>query len=113
MNYCCGLLINLDFCLKHILYVSASQDVYATILWHCQSAADQSCPIHCYDFYKNVIITSLYKEYLAYSVKLPSVDIHLRIFTESFINLSKNCEKNMKKQMCHFFSEHGVVYSSG
>jgi len=84
-NYCHRLFISLNFCFKpcavgvrlvqkHRLQL---QDVHATVSWHSQSAADQSCPIHYYDFYKNVIITSLLKEYLTDSVKikLPSVDI--------------------------------------
>jgi len=57
-NYCCRLLINLDFCFEAcalcvcLVQKHRLQDVYATVLWHCQSAADQSCPILCYDFYK-------------------------------------------------------------
>jgi len=82
-NNCCRLLINSDFCFKacalRVCFMQKHrlQDVYATVLWHCQSAADQSCPIHCYDFYKNITITSLHKEYLTDSVKikLPSVGI--------------------------------------
>jgi len=83
-NNCCRLLIKLDFCFiacalcvllvqKHRL-----QDIYATVLWHCQSAVDQSDPIQCYDFfYKNIIVTSLNQEYLTDSVKikLPPVDM--------------------------------------
>ena len=51
-NYCCRLLINLDFCFKacalcvHPVQKHWLQDVYATLLWHSQSATDQSCPIH-------------------------------------------------------------------
>jgi len=41
------------------------QDVYATVLWHCQSFR----PIHC-RFLQNVTITSLHKKYLTDSVKI-------------------------------------------
>jgi len=73
-NYCCRLLINLDFCFKacapcvRLVQKHRLQDVYATVLWHCQSAAGQCCPIYCYDFYKKVMITSLQKEYSTESV---------------------------------------------
>jgi len=51
-NYCCRLFINLDFCFKaralrvRLVQKHGLQDVYSSVLWHCQSAADQSCPIH-------------------------------------------------------------------
>jgi len=54
----CRLLIMLDFCFKAcalcvcLVQKRRLQDVCATVLCHCQSAADQSCPIYCYDFYK-------------------------------------------------------------
>ena len=50
-NYCCRLLISLEFCFKacagvRLVQKHRLQDVYATVLQHCQSAADQSCSIH-------------------------------------------------------------------
>jgi len=82
-NYYCRVLIKLDLCFEacalcvRLVQKHRLQDVYTTVLWHCQSAADQSYPIHCYDFYKNVTIMSLHKKYLTDSVKikLPPVDM--------------------------------------
>jgi len=106
-----------DFCFKacalcvRLLQKHRLQYVYATVLWHCQSADDQSCPIHSYAFFykKNAIITLLHKEYLTDSVKikLPSDDISVTIFTYryslSFIKfVQKNCDKYVEKQMYHF-----------
>jgi len=113
MNNCCRLLINLYFCFKACaLSVHLMQDVYATVLWDCQSAADQSCSIYCYDFfYKNVIITSLRKESLTDSVKikLPSADI----FTYRYLLKvsKKNCPRtvrNIWKNKCITFSPNTV-----
>ena len=84
------LLIKLDFCFKAcalcvcLVQKRRLQDVCATVLWHCQSAADQSCPIYCYDFYKkNAIVMSLHAERLTDSVKikLRSVDIFIYRYT--------------------------------
>ena len=106
-----------DFCFKacalcvRLLQKHRLQYVYATVLWHCQSADDQSCPIHSYAFLqKNAIITSLHKEYLTDSVKikLPSVDIHLQIFAESFLKFVQKTVTNMWKNKCITFYEHGV-----
>ena len=46
------LLISLEFCFRacvldvRLVQKRRLQDVYATVLRHCQSAADQSCSIH-------------------------------------------------------------------
>ena len=51
-NYCCRLLISLEFCFKvcalgvRFVQKCRLQDVYTTVLRHCQSAVDQSCSIH-------------------------------------------------------------------
>jgi len=59
---------------------------------------------HCYDFYKNVIIVQLLKEYLTDSVKIKLPSVELRIFADSLIKFArKNCEKYMEKQVYHFF----------
>jgi len=82
-NYCCRLLISLDFCFKacalcvHFVQKHRLQAVHATVFWHCQSAADQSSPIRCYYFYKNVIITSLHKDYLTDSLKVKLSSVYI------------------------------------
>ena len=62
-------------------------------------------------FTKNVIITSLHKEFLTDSVEIksPSVDIFTCGYSPKVSqNFANNCEKYTEKQMFHFFSEHGV-----
>ena len=101
--YCCRLLINLDFCFKacslcaRLVQKHRLQDVYATVLWHWQSAADQSCPIHQrYTAWVCQHWQSLQKSYNYVTAQIifnrfcqnqitASWHIHLRIFAESFI----------------------------
>ena len=68
-----------------------------------------------YDFYKNIIIMSLHKEYLTNSVKIKLLSVD--IFTYSYSlkvsqNLPKNCEKYMVKINILLFSEHGVIWQT-
>jgi len=95
-NYVCRLLINMDFCCPSVCSMCPprAETQAARRLCHCFMALSISCwsiLSHLfYDFYENVTIMSLHREYLTDSVKikLPSVSwhIHLRIFADSFIN---------------------------
>jgi len=83
--------------LKHVRCVCLVQkrrlqDVCATVLWHCQSAADQSCPIYCYDFYKKshsyVTAQRTFNWFCQNRITI-SWHIHLQIYAESLVKFGQ------------------------
>ena len=94
--------------LKYVLHVATCAETQAArCSWHCQSAADQSCPIHCYDFYKKchnyVTVQRIFNRFCQHQITI-SWHIHLQIFAESFIKfVQKLWEIYRKTNVSLFF----------
>jgi len=94
--------------LKYVLHVATCAETQAArCSWHCQSAADQSCPIPCYDFYKKchnyVTVQRIFNRFCQHQITI-SWHIHLQIFAESFIKfVQKLWEIYRKTNVLLFF----------
>jgi len=115
-NYCCRLLINLDFCLSTCSVCPFRAETQAARrLCHCFVALS----ISCWSISSHSLLWFVQKRHNYVNAQrifnrfcqnqiTTSWHIHLRIFAESFIKFVQKLSEIYEKQMYHFYSEHGV-----